>query len=67
MLTACERPWKQQIMIPSEGIYNGSQSLPIQNFYSREVVADSDGVWTTSVRDTVLNMHQDVYASECNM
>ncbi len=45
----------------------GPNHFPIQNFYSREVVADSDGVWTTSVRDTVLNMHQDVYASECSM
>lgn len=45
----------------------GPNHFPIQNFYSREVVADSDGVWTTSVRDTVLPMHQDVYASECSM
>ncbi len=45
----------------------GNNHFPIQNFYSREVVADSDGVWTTSVRETVLSMHQDVYAGECNM
>ncbi len=45
----------------------GPNHFPIQNFYSREVVADADGVWTTSVRDTVLTMHQDVYASECSM
>ncbi len=45
----------------------GPNHFPIQNFYSREVVADADGVWTTAVRDTVLNMHQDVYAGECSM
>ena len=45
----------------------GANHFPVQNFYSREVVADADGVWTTSVRDTVLSMHQDVYASECSM
>ncbi len=45
----------------------GPNHYPIQNFYSREVIADDDGVWTTSVRETVLNMHQDVYASECSM
>ena len=45
----------------------GPNHFPIQNFYSREVVEDSDGVWTTSVRETVLEMHQDAYASECSM
>ncbi len=45
----------------------GPNHFPIQNFYSREVVEDSDGVWTTSVRETVLEMHQDVYAGECSM
>ncbi len=45
----------------------GSNHFPIQNIYSREVVADSEGVWTTSVRETVFEMHQDVYASECSM
>ncbi len=45
----------------------GPNHFPIQNFYSREVVQDADGVWTTSVRETVLTMHQDVYAGECSM
>ena len=45
----------------------GPNHFPIQNFYSREVVVDGDGVWTTSVRDTVLTAHQDVYAGECSM
>ncbi|MDE0310000.1 MAG: ABC transporter substrate-binding protein [Acidiferrobacterales bacterium] len=45
----------------------GPNHFPIQNFYSREVVADEDGVWTTSVREKVLTMHQDVYAGECKM
>ncbi len=45
----------------------GPNHFPIQNFYSREVVADEDGVWTTSIREKVMTMHQDVYAGECNM
>ena len=45
----------------------GNNHMPIQNFYSREVVVDSDGVWTTSVRDVVLEDHQDSYAHECKM
>ncbi|MGU9958108.1 MAG: ABC transporter substrate-binding protein [Arenicellales bacterium WSBS_2016_MAG_OTU3] len=45
----------------------GNNHFPIQNFYSREVVADADGNWTTSVRDVVLKDHQDVYAAECKM
>ena len=45
----------------------GSNHYPIQNFYSREVVKDADGVWTTAIRDTVLKDHQDVYASQCVM
>lgn len=45
----------------------GPNHFPIQNFYSREVVVDEDGVWTTSVREVVLKDHQDVYAAECNM
>lgn len=45
----------------------GPNHFPIQNFYSREVVADSEGVWTTAVRETVLAKHQDSYAHECKM
>lgn len=45
----------------------GPNHFPIQNFYSREVVKDADGVWTTSVRETVLTSHQDTYAGECKM
>ncbi len=45
----------------------GPNHFPIQNFYSREVVKDADGVWTTSVRDVVLRDHQDPYASQCKM
>jgi len=45
----------------------GPNHFPIQNFYSREVVTDAQGNWTTSVRDVVLRDHQDVYASECSM
>ena len=45
----------------------GNNHFPIQNFYSREVVEDSDGVWTTSVREVVLKNHQDTYAKDCSM
>lgn len=45
----------------------GHNHFPIQNFYSREVVEDQDGVWTTSIVDVVLKDHQDSYAHECKM
>jgi branched-chain amino acid transport system substrate-binding protein len=45
----------------------GNNHFPIQNFYSREVVSDSDGVWTTAVRKVVLENHQDTYAAQCKM
>jgi branched-chain amino acid transport system substrate-binding protein len=45
----------------------GNNHFPIQNFYSREVVSDADGVWTTAVRKVVLENHQDTYAKNCKM
>ena len=45
----------------------GNNHFPIQNFYSRKVIKDSDGVWTTSVREVVLKNHQDTYAKDCSM
>ena len=45
----------------------GNNHFPIQNFYLRKVVEDADGVWTTTVVDTVLKDHQDVYAAKCKM
>ena len=45
----------------------GNNHFPIQNFYLRKVVEDADGMWTTTVVDTVLKDHQDVYAAECKM
>jgi branched-chain amino acid transport system substrate-binding protein len=45
----------------------GNNHYPIQDFYSREVVVDADGNWTTSLREAVLVDHQDPYASECKM
>ena len=39
--------------------------FPIQNFYLREVVEDSDGVFTTKVIDTVFRDHGDSYAKQC--
>ena len=45
----------------------GPNHFPIQNFYSREVVVDADGIWTTSLREAVLVDHQDPYAGKCKM
>jgi branched-chain amino acid transport system substrate-binding protein len=45
----------------------GHNHFPIQNFYSREVVVDAEGNWTTSVRDAVLVDHEDPYADQCKM
>jgi branched-chain amino acid transport system substrate-binding protein len=45
----------------------GPNHFPIQNFYSREVVVDKDGKWTTAIRDVVLKDHQDEYAKDCKM
>ncbi len=45
----------------------GPNHFPIQDFYSREVVEDADGVWTTKAGAVVLDDHQDVYAAECSM
>ena len=45
----------------------GHNHFPIQNFYLREVVTDADGVWTTSIVDTVFKNHQDVYAKDCKL
>lgn len=43
----------------------GNNHMPIQNFYTRTVVEDKDGNWTTTINETVLENHQDIYASEC--
>jgi branched-chain amino acid transport system substrate-binding protein len=43
----------------------GNNHMPIQNFYSRIVVEDADGNWTTEIEQVVLESHQDVYAAEC--
>ena len=45
----------------------GNNHFPIQNFYLRQVVADADGVWTTSIVQTVFENHQDVYAKDCKL
>ncbi|MBT6274808.1 MAG: ABC transporter substrate-binding protein, partial [Chromatiales bacterium] len=45
----------------------GTNHFPVQNFYSRQVVKDSDGVWTTAIRDVVLKDHADPYAGSCKM
>jgi len=45
----------------------GNNHMPIQNFYLREVVEDSEGRWTTKIISTVFKNHQDPHASQCKM
>ncbi|MEM9138988.1 MAG: ABC transporter substrate-binding protein [Pseudomonadota bacterium] len=45
----------------------GTNHLPVQNFYLREVVKDADGNWTTKVAETVYTDHVDSYAEQCSM
>ena len=45
----------------------GNNHMPVQNFYLREVVADADGNWTTSISETVYENHVDPYAAECTL
>ena len=45
----------------------GNNHMPIQNFYLREVVADSEGRWTTKIVETVYRNHQDPYAAKCKI
>lgn len=45
----------------------GNNHFPIQDFYLREVVKDSDGNWTTKIVQKIYENHQDVYASKCKM
>ena len=45
----------------------GNNHMPIQNFYLREVVADSEGRWTTKIIQTVYENHQDPHAKDCKM
>lgn len=45
----------------------GSNNMPVQDFFLREVVVDADGTWTTKVVETVYEDHVDSYAAECKM
>ena len=45
----------------------GNNHMPIQDFYSRTVVADADGNWTTEINKVVLDDHQDTYAADCSL
>jgi branched-chain amino acid transport system substrate-binding protein len=45
----------------------GNNHMPIQNFYLREVVEDSEGRWTTKIVKTIYENHQDPHASKCKM
>jgi branched-chain amino acid transport system substrate-binding protein len=45
----------------------GANHFPIQNFYLLEVVADGDGNWTTEIRSTVFENHQDTYVADCRL
>ena len=45
----------------------GDNHFPIQNFYLLEVVPDGEGNWTTEIRSTVLENHQDTYVADCRL
>ncbi len=45
----------------------GDNHFPIQNFYLRETVEDSEGRWTTKIVSTIYTDHQDSHAAECKM
>jgi len=45
----------------------GKNHFPVQNFYLRKVVTDSDGKWTTAIESTVYKDHVDPYAKDCKM
>lgn len=45
----------------------GNNHMPIQNFYLREAVKDSEGRWTTKIVSTVYEDHQDPYAKDCKL
>ena len=45
----------------------GANHFPIENFYLLEVVADGDGNWTTEIRSTVVENHQDTYVADCRL
>ena len=45
----------------------GANHFPIQNFYLLEVVDDGNGNWTTEIRSTVFENHQDTYAADCRL
>ncbi|MEM1045301.1 MAG: ABC transporter substrate-binding protein [Pseudomonadota bacterium] len=45
----------------------GTNHMPVQDFYLREVVEDADGNWTSKVVKTVFEDHTDPYVGECRM
>ncbi|MBB42278.1 MAG: ABC transporter substrate-binding protein [Rhodospirillaceae bacterium] len=45
----------------------GNNHFPVQDFYSRKVVKDADGNWTTQMVEKIYTNHQDVYAKRCKM
>ncbi len=45
----------------------GTNHMPVQDFYLREVVEDADGNWTSKVVKTVFEDHKDPYVGECRM
>lgn len=49
------------------GFQFGTNNMPVQNFYLREVVEDADGNWATQVVSTVYENHVDPHAADCKM
>ena len=49
------------------GFKFGKNHFPIENFYVREAVVDSEGRWTTKIVGTVFENAVDNYADQCKM
>lgn len=67
--TAAVRDVMEKAEFPSvRGEFSyGKNHMPIQNFYSRKVVTDDEGNWTTEITGTVFENHQDSYVDECEV
>ena len=55
------------IQAPGGNLKFNNNHFPIQNFYLRKAVKDSDGSYTTKIIDTVFTNYGDNYAKDCGM
>lgn len=67
--TAAVRAAMEKADFPSvRGTFTyGKNHMPVQNFYSRKVVVDADGNWTTEITGVVFENHQDTHVADCSL